>query len=131
MDSATDPYFSAQPAGMDLDGGMAPAPLSFTEVKPYPACPLSNSLHLFPPSPPRPPSPLMGRRGFAGVIRRLEPAAGASHAPPPKLAPIDPAQKSGRFLVLGTNSASPASVSSLPEHHGWTFGTLQIVEGLC
>ena len=34
MDSATDPYFSAQPAGMDLDGGMAPAPLSFTEVKP-------------------------------------------------------------------------------------------------
>jgi hypothetical protein len=57
MDSATDPYFSAQPAGMDLDGGMAPAPLSFTEVKPCRLPHFQTLCTFFLPSPPAPHPP--------------------------------------------------------------------------
>lgn len=68
MDSGMDPFFSAQPAGMDLDGGMAPAPLSFYEVMP------SRLSHFqilyiqnfsFPPPPP--PTPLLYSCSFASV----------------------------------------------------------------
>ena len=93
MDSATDPYFSAQPAGMDLDGGMAPAPLSFTEVKPYPACPTFKQFAPFPSLPPPPPIP---SHGSSWLCRRDTPAGtccGRITRPPSKPRPNGPRPK--------------------------------------